>query len=127
MKVVDASALIEALTGTTRGATVLPLLDDELFAPDLLVSEVLSFLGRMEKAKRLTTATADRLAESLRQAPIEYLPMWPYAEQMWRWRHNLSLYDASYVALADALGAPLLTTDGRLGRAAQELVAVIEI
>ncbi len=127
MKVVDASAMIDFLAGTERSANLLPLFDDELFAPDLLIAEVFSFLKRMTTAKLLSGSEAEQLALALRRTPIQYLHTWPYAERMWSWRQNLSPYDASYVALADGLGAPLITTDGRLGRAAAGLVAVISV
>ncbi len=127
MKVVDASAMIEVLTGTERGSKLLPLLDDDLFAPDLLIPEVFSFLKRMTSAKRLSKPEADQLALVLRRTPMQYMHTWPYSERVWSWRDNLSPYDAVYVALADDLGAPLLTTDSRLGRAASELVAVITV
>ncbi len=42
---------------------------------------------------------------------------WPLAERAWTLRHNLSFYDALYVALADRLDVPLLTGDARLARA----------
>ena len=127
MKVVDASAMIDVLSGTQRGAKLLPIFDDDLFAPDLLISEVYSFLKRMEASRRLSRRDAEQIAHALQHAPIEYLPTWPYAEQMWSWRDNLSPYDSAYVAVASDLGAPLVTTDARLGRAACELVTVISI
>ena len=127
MKVVDASAMVDVLTRTERGTQLLPLFDDDLFAPDLLVPEVFSFLKRMIQEKRLTRPAADQLALLLRQAPIEYLPTWPYSEKMWTWRHNLSCYDAVYVALADEFRAPLVTTDYRLAKAAADLVTIIAV
>ncbi len=127
MKVVDASAMIDVLTGTTRRSSLLALLDDDLFAPDLLISEVHAFLTRMATARRLTKQQADGLAVAFRKAPVEYLPVWPSAWRMWGWRHTLSPYDAAYVALADVLGAPLVTSDTRLGRAAAGLVTVISV
>jgi len=41
----------------------------------------------------------------------------PYLGRVWQLRHNVTAYDAVYVALAEALGVPLLTCDARLGRA----------
>ena len=46
--------------------------------------------------------------------------LWPFdvlADAVWRHGHNLSSYDAAYVALAERLGAPLITGDARLARA----------
>ena len=127
MKVVDCSAIIDALTHAERGARLRATLDDELFAPDLLVSEVLAFARRKQFDKRLTAAQADSLVANFLAVPIEYLHVWPYAEQVWRWRDNLTAYDAAYVALAADLGATLVTTDLRLARAADGLVPVIAV
>ncbi len=123
MKVVDASAMIDVLTGSPRADRLLAVFDDDLFAPDLLISEVLAFLRRTAASGALHDA--DRLATVLQQAPIEYLHTWPYTERMWSWRHNMTPYDASYVALAEDLGAALVTSDLRLAKAAAGIVSVI--
>ncbi len=123
MKVVDASAMVDVLVGSERASRLLAVLDDDLFAPDLLVAEVHSVLKRLATSRALRNA--DQLAHALRQAPVEYLHTWPYAERMWSWRHNMSPYDASYVALAEDLGATLVTTDLRLAKAAKGIVTVI--
>jgi len=123
MKVVDASAMVDVLVGSERASQLLAVLDDDLFAPDLLVAEVYSVLKRLATSR--TLRNADQLAHELRQAPVEYLHTWPYAERMWSWRHNMSPNDASYVALAEDLGATLVTTDLRLAKAATGIVTVI--
>ena len=123
MKVVDASAMVDVLVGSERAGQLLAVLDDDLFAPDLLVAEVYSVLRRLATSRVLRNA--DQLALELRQAPVQYLHTWPYAERMWSWRYNMSPYDASYVALAEDLGATLVTTDPRLATAAKGLVPVI--
>lgn len=48
---------------------------------------------------------------------IERSPHLPLLARCWELRHNLTVYDASYVALAELLGAPLLTGDARLAAA----------
>ncbi len=127
MKVVDASAMIDMLTGGTRGDQLVSILDDDVFAPDLLVPEVLGFLRRMVSRQRLTDSEADDLAQVFNGAPVEYVHVWPYAGRVWDLRHNLSSYDACYVAVAEELRAPLVTTDLRLARAATEVVPVIAV
>lgn len=127
MKVVDASAMIDTLTGSPRSSQLIPILDDDLFAPDLLMPEVLGFLRRMGSRKLLTAPEADHLAEVFRNAPIEYVHIWPQAARVWDLRHNISPYDACYVAASEELGAPLVTTDLRLARAATGVVPVIVV
>lgn len=125
MKVIDSSALIDALTHEERGPRLRAALDDDLFAPDLLVSEVLGFVRRKQFQQRLTTAEADELVGTFFELPIEYSHVWPYGSRMWQWRDNFTPYDAAYVALAADLKATLVTTDLRLARAAEGLVPVI--
>ena len=127
MKVVDASAMIDMLTGGPRSDQLIPILDDDLFAPDLLVPEVLAFLRRMTSHNMLTDPEADQLARVFQGAPVEYVHVWPHAARIWDLRHNLSPYDACYVAVAEELGAPLVTTDLRLARAAAGVVPVIVV
>lgn len=48
--------------------------------------------------------------------PLTRYPHAPFVGRAWALRENITAYDAAYVALAEALDAPLLTTDGRLAR-----------
>ena len=114
MKVVDASAFIEVLARTDKAAVLEALLDDELFAPDLLVAEVTHYLRYELRGGRLTARHADAAMDAFMQADIEYLHTWPLTTRMWALRQNVSAYDACYLAMAESLGAPLLTTDARL-------------
>lgn len=66
-------------------------------------------------------------AAMLQKPPVEYLHTWPYAERTWSWRHNMSPYDATYVSVAEDLGATLITTDVRLAPAANGIVPVISV
>ncbi|WP_419842131.1 type II toxin-antitoxin system VapC family toxin [Candidatus Poriferisodalis sp.] len=54
----------------------------------------------------------------LRRLSIELYPFEPVADRVWELRFDLSAYDAWYVALAESLGAPLVTLDRRMARAA---------
>ncbi len=122
MIVVDASAMIELLTGGANAREIAGLLDDDLFAPDLLVAEVSRCLTRIDRAGN-DVEPARRAFES---APIGYVPVWPHADRIWALRHTVSAYDASYVVVAEALRCPIVTSDARLGRATgiQTLVIV---
>lgn len=55
----------------------------------------------------------------VRHAPDPCLP------RVWELRHNLSAYDALYVALAEGLGADLITCDARMGRASGHRAHVV--
>jgi predicted nucleic acid-binding protein len=125
--VIDASALVDVLTGSERRTGLEPHLDDDLFAPDVLVAEVLSGLRTLTRRGHLAAAAAERCARDLVEAEIEYLPVWPYTEQDWTLRHTITPYQAYYVALAADLRAPLLTTDLRLAAAAAGIVPIIAV
>lgn len=115
MLVVDASVLVTALL--LNGAARARLADANLQAPDLIDAELLSVLRRLVLADQVpeqhalqALATAQQLG--LRRHSSRQL--WPRA---WELRTNLSAYDALYVALAEQLGATLLTADSRAARA----------
>ncbi len=55
--------------------------------------------------------------EDLASARISKYPHTPLVARIWELRGNLTAYDAAYVALAEVLDAPLVTTDGRLAQA----------
>ncbi|MCO5314570.1 MAG: type II toxin-antitoxin system VapC family toxin [Solirubrobacterales bacterium] len=91
---------------------------DQLHAPHLIDAEVGNVLRGHERAGLINPSEA-RAALRLGPALIEY--RYPHsgqlAERAWELRHNLSFYDALYVALAARLEIPLVTADRRLGRA----------
>lgn len=117
--VIDASAVVEALLGTTAGIVVRARLRGcELHAPAHLDAEVLSALGRLHGAGELTDQAVRTALRDLAGAPIHRHPLAGLLAQAWDARDRLRLVDALYVELAAALGSlPLLTTDGRLARA----------
>ncbi len=100
MKVVDASAMVEVLVGGERSSQILSHLNDDLFAPELLIAEVQSALRRLQNAGLIAPDAANDAHSSLVAAPVEFVAAWPYAEQTWAWRHSLSSYDSCYVAVA---------------------------
>jgi predicted nucleic acid-binding protein len=116
--VIDASALVAILLQTSRSAPLLRVIGSErMVAPDLINVEVLSALRRLTRDGTVSAARADQAAEDLRQSPISRFPTLPLLQGTWRLRAHLSMYDACYVSLAEALGCQLLTTDARLARA----------
>lgn len=96
----------------------------EIAAPTHLDAEVLSALGRLERAGRLPRP-AERI-EALAAFPASRWPLRALLAPAWTLRDRIALRDALYVALAASLDATLITTDGRLRRAAKAVVTVAE-
>ncbi len=118
----DASAVVELLLGSARGEAVVAGLADvhgasDLHAPDLVDVEVAQVLRRLEGAGSLLEARARGAIELLSRLPVTRHPARALLPRVWALREDLTAYDAMYVALAEALHAPLLTCDERLGRA----------
>lgn len=112
MIVIDASAFIDAVDG--RPDVVERLVDEDVHAPHLLDVEVLSALRRLVAAGRLDEQRAAEALRILEKGDIHRHPHTPLLPIIWSLRDRVSPYDASYVALAAALHAPLLTTDRKL-------------
>lgn len=127
MKVVDASVLIEVLIGSDVGRRSMSLLDDDIYAPDLLMPEVLSFFRKAVRRGKMGFIDAMRCVDTFVRSDVEYCVVWPYAARVWELRANFTTYDACYVALAEDLGCPLLTADARLAGAPQLTVPVIVV
>lgn len=117
--VVDASALAEFLLGTDLGNKVaIGLVDaSDIHAPHLLVTEVASVIRSWVLGGHLDEPRAEAALADLADLPMVLWDERPLLPAMWRWRHNLSAYDATYAALAETLRAPLVTTDGRMASA----------
>lgn len=119
MRVIDASVLLPALAhdGEQGAVARARIREERLAAPELLDLEVGHALRRHVQAGTVTTERAGRALGALVQMPIWRVPHRDVVGRAWELRDNLSIYDASYVALAELLRAPLLTADGRLARA----------
>ena len=120
MIVLDASAVIEILLQTNAGAPVgerLLTMDSSLHAPHLLDVEVAQVLRRFVARGELKETRAGQALETLRDLPVERYSHEILLPRIWALRQNLTAYDAAYVALAEILGATLLTRDSRILRA----------
>ena len=123
MIVVDASAWAYALidAGSAGNAARLVLADD----PDWLMPahapvEVLRTIRRYESTGSLSTAAAAEFAATVCRRECRYASPEPWLlAAVWSYRHNVSPYDAPYVALAVRFDVPLVTFDRRLAKAAQ--------
>ena len=118
--VADASALVDYLLGQSdKVAAVVTDRGTDLHAPALCDVEVVAALRR---ALRLGLIDEPRAAEALQDhldLPLVRHGHEPLLGRMLELRENFSAYDAAYLALAERLGAALLTTDQRLARAAR--------
>ena len=121
MIVVDASALLEVLLRTSAAKPV----EDRLFAarqtlhaPHLLDVEVAQVVRRYAAHGDIDDAPGRAALADLADFPVRRYPHDFLLPRIWDLRHNLTAYDAAYVALAEALDTPLLTRDRRLAATA---------
>lgn len=115
MRVVDASATVDVLV---RRVPPTSMGHEDLAAPHLIDIEVAHTLRRLERAKVITPVEAARALERFGRLYLSRYPATWLLPRIWELRHNLTGYDATYVALAEALEATsLLTADERLTRA----------
>jgi len=118
--IVDASALLEILLNTPSGGAVASRLfsnDEALHAPHLLDVEIAQVLRRYALIGELEPVRGLQAMEDLIDLPITRYPHDLLLPRIWELRYNLTAYDAAYVALAEALAAPLVTRDARLASA----------
>jgi predicted nucleic acid-binding protein len=116
--VVDASALVELLVQTERAPAVLQAVGaTDMVAPDVVNTEVLSTLRRLERTGALPSRRAGQAVDDLTDAPLRRFSTLPLLPEAWALRANVTAADACYVVLARVLGCPLVTGDRRLSRA----------
>jgi predicted nucleic acid-binding protein len=118
--VLDASAAIEWLLQTIRGARVEARLfsgPTQLHAPHLLDVEVAQVLRRQVARRIISASRADDALIDLSELPLTRYPHLPFLNRIWKLRDNLSSYDAVYVALAEMLDATLVTCDRKVSLA----------
>lgn len=117
MIVLDASALVAYLLDLEPGASAVASRVEEPFetlhAPQLLDLEVLQALRRYA-AGEVSPERAGRAARALDDVRVARYPHMPLLHRIWELRANVSAYDAAYLALAEALDAPVVTLDRRM-------------
>ena len=119
MLVVDASALAPALADDGRDGDIARarLRSQTLVAPELIDLETTSVIRSQLQAGHLDARRAELALVDLIELPLRRVPHRPLLARCWELRHNLTVYDAAYVALAELLDVVLLTADARLERA----------
>jgi predicted nucleic acid-binding protein len=117
--VVDASVLVVALAddGPDGERARERLRGETLAAPELVDLEVVSVLRKQLAGGALDGRRAQLALTDLADLPLERASHLPLLARCWELRDNLTMYDASYVALAEALDVTLLTADNRIARA----------
>lgn len=115
MIVIDASAMVEALIGRDADSELLDALAGDVDAPHLLDVEVLSVLRGLLLGGNLEPAAAEEARQDHFALTITRHEVQPLADRVWELRHQYTSYDANYLALAEALKAPLFTCDSKLG------------
>lgn len=118
--VVDASALVAALvdSGATGTWAEAVLAAGSLHAPELALVEATNVLRRLERAALLSTGEANAAHQDLMDLDIELHAFDPFADRIWNLRHQVTSFDAWYIAVAEALELPLATLDESLSQAA---------
>lgn len=118
MIVLDASACVEVLLAAPLGRSVQQRIGGHsIHAPELLLVEVTQVVRRLSARGLLGPERAEEAMADLMDLDLELYGHEPLVRRAWQLRDNLTAYDAVYVALAEGLDAPLLTTDENLAGA----------
>lgn len=119
MIVIDASAVVALLVdaGQMGEAVAAVVTEHDLAYPSLMPYEVASALRRLEAAALIPRSLAGSAVHGVQALHGQVFEWSDVAARQWELRHNLSAYDAAYVALAETLDVPLLTLDARLRHA----------
>jgi predicted nucleic acid-binding protein len=114
--VLDTSAIVEFLVGTDPVAERIRVIAaaERLAAPHAVDLECASTLRGLVHGGKLPADEAERALQLLGQMEIRRYGHLPLLARIWQLRHNMWPYDAAYVALAEALGAELLTLDAKM-------------
>lgn len=128
MIVVDTSAVVAVLTARPAPRPLIHRLaaDGDLHAPHLLDVEMLHALRHMTARGALSRDRAEDARADFTDLVILRYPHAPLADRAWELRENVTPYDGMFVALAEALGVPLITCDARLA-CAPGIQAAIEL
>jgi len=125
--VIDASAAVELLLGTAASVQVrarLLTVEDSLHAPHLIDLEVLQALRRHFFSGALSLGQAEEALADFSDLSVIRYPHDLFLPRIWELRHNVTAYDAAYLALAEALDAPLVTCDKSLASSSGHRVNV---
>lgn len=117
MIVLDASIVVELLTNGPLADLLMRDLagrNDSFIVPHLLDIEVVSAFRKAIGGHRIDSHRTEQLLTGLASLPADRYPHTPLLGRIWELRHNFTTYDAAYIALAEATGAVLYTSDAKL-------------
>jgi predicted nucleic acid-binding protein len=127
MIVLDASIVVELLTNGLLADSIrrdLAGRSDTFAVPHLLDVEVASALRRLVAGRRVDSHRSEEFLTGLAALPAERYSHIPLLSRIWELRHNFTAYDAAYIALAEATGSVLYTSDEKLSRGHRARVAL---
>ena len=127
MIVLDASAAVEWLLQTRAGQRIENRIyshHESLHTAHLFDLEVVQVLRRLAREQSVPTPRATQALQDLMDLRITRYPHFIFLGRIWQLRHNLSAYDAAYVAVAEMLGATLITRDRQLASASGHNAAI---
>jgi predicted nucleic acid-binding protein len=117
--VLDASAMVAMLVGGPGAQPIVERLGGaSIHVPAHFDAEVLSALGRLQRAGQIDAATVERGLDALARAPFKRHGLASLVGPAWARHEDMRLVDALYIALAADLGAPIITLDRGLAEAA---------
>ena len=126
--IVDASVLVDLYVGSdVAGAIASRIRGETLQAPVTVDAEIVHALRRQTLAGRIDVERAERALRRFLATPITRHLVEPLIQRMWSLRRNITAYDASYVALAESLGFPLITRDRRLAHSSGHTATIEHI
>ena len=120
--VVDVSVAVKWVVSEPGSEEALMLSQSRLYAPDLLVPEISNVLWKKVRRRELTEDDAAYLQTVAADVPVTLYPVEQLAERALRLALKLRhpVYDCLYLALAEELGIPVITADGKFARAARQ-------
>lgn len=128
MIVLDASAAVELVAAGRPDPALLDRVErgGSLHSPHLVDVEFLHVLRRLVRRRVLGLDRAAEARSDFDRLGVVRYPVVGLSDRIWQLRDDLTAYDACYVALAEMLGCPLLTTDARIAKASGH-VADVEV
>ena len=129
LAVIDASCVVSLLASSDKASSAVSsfLRGKALYAPTLIDYEVTSALRGLARKRPEVEQGAGAYLRYVAGMPIRRESAQPLIGRIWGLRHNYTVYDASYVALAEALDATLVTCDEKFERAGAARCSIVTI